>query len=88
MCNAIIGISWESESSEWTNLSINNYLIQYNMCLPDEIKNITKESLLFNLITHEKNKENLGETFKNYIAGEIESIIYLQSNNKPTSNNC
>jgi hypothetical protein len=43
MCNAIIGISWESELSEWTNLSINNYLTQYNMCLPDEIKNIKKE---------------------------------------------
>lgn len=63
MCNAIIGISWESELSEWTNLSINNYLTQYNMCLPDEIKNIKKEQLLFNLITLEKNKENLVQTF-------------------------
>lgn len=83
MCNAIIVIPWESESNEWTNLSINNYLTQYNMCLPDEIKNITKEQLLPNLRTLEKNKEKVGDYFLNYILRGIDSIIYFQSSNKP-----
>lgn len=63
MCNAIIVIPRESESNKWTNLSINNYLTQYNMCLPYEIKNITKEQLSPNLRTLEKDREKVGDDF-------------------------